>query len=96
LRHRERIGPDGEPVAGSTVDDTDRFSARCRIDDFARHKKERRERGQAEAAQASGVPIPPPDPIPFVPPPIPSTVLPTSRTPSRFRRHRCSRQCRPS
>jgi hypothetical protein len=74
LRHRERIGPDGEPVAGSTVDDADRFSARCRIDDFARHKKERREREQAEAAQASGVPIPPPDPVPFVPPPIPPTV----------------------
>jgi hypothetical protein len=74
LRHQERIGPDGEPVAGSTVDDADRFSARCRIDDFARHKKERREREQAEAAQASGVPIPPPDPVPFVPPPTPPTV----------------------
>ena len=74
LRHRERIGPDGEPVEGSTVDDADRFSARCRIADFARHKKERREREQAEAAQASGVPIPPPDPVPFVPPPIPPTV----------------------
>jgi hypothetical protein len=74
LRHRERIGPDGEPVAGSTVDDADRFSARCRIADLTQHNKERRERGQAEAAQASGVPIPPPDPVPFVPPPIPPTV----------------------
>jgi len=54
--------------------DADRFSARCRIAEFTRHKKERRERGQAEAAQASGVPIPPPDPVPFVPPPIPPTV----------------------
>ena len=71
LRHRERSGPDGEPVAGSTVDDADRFSARCRIAEFARHRKERRER---EQAQASGVPIPPPDPVPFVPPPIPPTV----------------------
>ena len=69
LRHQERVGPDGEPVAGSTVDDADRFSARCRIAEFARHRKERRER-----EQASGVPIPPPDPVPFVPPPIPPTV----------------------
>ena len=74
LRHQERIGPDGEPVAGSTVDDADRFSARCRIADFARHRKERRDREQVEAAQASGVPIPPPDPVPFVPPPIPPTI----------------------
>jgi hypothetical protein len=74
LRHQERIGPDGEPVAGSTVDDADRFSARCRIAEFTRHKKERRQREQVEAAQTSGVPIPPPDPVPFVPPPIPPTV----------------------
>src|SRR3954453_14224682 len=72
LRHQERIGPDGEPVEGSTVDDADRFRARCRIADFARHKKEWGEQG--DAVQASGVPTPPPDPVPFVPPPILPTV----------------------
>ena len=74
LRHQERIGPDGEPVEGSTVDDADRLSARCRIAEFARYRKERRRCERAEAAQAGGVPIPPPDPVPFVPPPIPPTV----------------------
>jgi hypothetical protein len=73
-RHQERIGPDGEPVEGSTVDDVDRFSAKCRIAKFARHRKERRRRERAEAAYAGGVPIPPPDPVPFVPPPLPPTV----------------------
>ena len=91
LRHRERIGPDGEPVAGSTVDDADRFSARCRIDDFARHRKERRER---EQAQASGVPIPHQTRFRSCRRQFRRPSLPTSRTPSRFLRRPCSRQGR--
>jgi hypothetical protein len=74
LRPQERVVPDGEPVEGLIVNDADRLSAGCRMDEFARHRKERRPREQAEPVQAGGVPIPPPDPIPFVPPPMPPTV----------------------
>ena len=95
LRHRERIGPDGEPVAGSTVDDADRFSARCRIDDFARHKKERREREQAEGRRPAACRYRHPTRFRSCRRQFRRPSLPTSRTPSRFLRRRCSRQCRP-